>query len=465
MKSKKNLILITIDSLRADHLHCMGYPKNITPNIDRLSTQGALFTNAIANAPYTSESVPSFITSSLPPFKERPAKTIAQILKENGFKTAAFNPNPMFLIYNNHNYTRGFGHYDMMLHKNKKTKKKLRERFKILFLRLGVYEETVLARLLQFLKEKSNRHQIASFCHKICFKILDMMLKNRPFLFFSEGNVYSPSAKTINAKIIDWVKNNKESSFFLWIHYMDVHSPYLNEGSMDNKYDLYVLAKFQYFPDLLTKKEMEKIVDLYNGKIKYVDREIGNLLQNMKKAGIEDNIVIISADHGDAFGEHGSFGHGSFFKNGKFRTNVYDELLKVPLIISGTGKRSVVTEQVELMDLGPTICELLNIPTPVCFFGENMFSKKQKGVVSYSRDALSYRIKKYKLIINKSENEKNELYDLMLDPEEKKDIYLKNQKVAKSMKLEMLKTLKGFNNKKKLLNVKKIFLSNQTDKT
>ena len=82
MELKKNIILITVDCLRADHLGCMGYNKNISPNIDALARNGILYTNAVANGCNTLYSVPSFLTSNLPPFKEKLGPSIAEILKK-----------------------------------------------------------------------------------------------------------------------------------------------------------------------------------------------------------------------------------------------------------------------------------------------------------------------------------------------------------------------------------------------
>lgn len=120
MKKKvfKNIVFITIDCLRADHLHCMGYPKEISPTIDALAKNGVKFTNAFSNAPYTPYSVPSFITSRIPPIGKNVKETIASILKKNGYATAAFAPNPMvfgFDITQGENITRGFDVFDMML--------------------------------------------------------------------------------------------------------------------------------------------------------------------------------------------------------------------------------------------------------------------------------------------------------------------------------------------------------------
>ena len=93
--SSKNIILLTIDCLRADHLHCMGYEKNISPNIDKLAKDGIIFTNMISNGPHTPYAVPALLASTLPPVKKRPRETIATVLKKYGYLTAAVNPNPV----------------------------------------------------------------------------------------------------------------------------------------------------------------------------------------------------------------------------------------------------------------------------------------------------------------------------------------------------------------------------------
>ena len=117
VNNNRNIILISIDCLRADHLHCMGYKKNITPTIDHLAKNGILFKYAFSNAPYTPYSIPSFIASKIPPLHGNIKQTIAMVLKNYGYRTASFNPNPIIFseLFEGCNITNGFDIYDIML--------------------------------------------------------------------------------------------------------------------------------------------------------------------------------------------------------------------------------------------------------------------------------------------------------------------------------------------------------------
>jgi arylsulfatase A-like enzyme len=127
MKKKPNIILITVDSLRADHLGYMGYGKGISPNIDKLAGESVVFNNAFAVGPVTPHSFPSILTSTYPldyqgPRKiERPRKLISEVLKEKGFITAAFHSNAYlsnFFGYNRGSVTTGGGIFLKILFQN-----------------------------------------------------------------------------------------------------------------------------------------------------------------------------------------------------------------------------------------------------------------------------------------------------------------------------------------------------------
>jgi len=438
LKSDKNIILITIDCLRADHLHCMGYPIKITPTIDRLACDGILFTNAFANAPYTPYSIPSFITSNIPPMRGKIKQTIGQVLKNHGYNTAAFNPNPIIFsdTFEGCNITHGFDDFDIMLNKKMRS-----------ILLIGVLR----MRMMRFIRSKINENKRI---YKTIYSIYNKAIKTFPTVLRIKGHLNIPIAETINKQAINWIKNRK-SKFFLWLHYMDVHEPFAPLNYENQNELMYLIAKYRDFPNMLTEQEREKIINLYDLEIKYADKTINDLLNKLKEENcLENSIIIISSDHGEAFGEHGAFGHGD-----KFRSQLYDEYIHVPLIIYGLEEKGIVLErQVQLLDLAPTICDLINIPIPRSFLGTSLFTKSDTGIVVNSEFDIAYRTENYKLIIRKTEGEENELFNLKNDPGETINIYNHNQQLSEKLESEMISVLKNY--KKKLMNInnfKKIY--------
>ena len=435
---KKNIILITVDCLRADHLGCMGYKKNITPNIDALANDGILFTNAIANGYNTLYSVPSFLTSNLPPIEEISVPTIAEILKKYGYITAGFNPNPVIFMnlpgdvkLGSLKLEKGFDTFEIMLSS--------RSRFSLIrdsFIRLPL---KIFRKLFNKNKEVFNS----------IYRVYDKALKVWPSIFSSNIKIHLPSAEDLNRVAIKWIKNSNEGKIFLWIHYMDVHEPYASPFCENKKEMLYLITKYRDFPSKLTEEEIKKLHGFYDDEIKYTDGFIGSLIKELIKMDCYDNtIIIISADHGDAFGGHGTLGHGNIFVD-----QLYDEILHVPLIIHGAGKK-IVERQVQLLDLAPTICELIDIPIPHSFEGDSLFALKSKGVISSSKHAISYRTEEYKLIINKSDDKENELYDLKSDPSEKKNIYQECRQISNKLESNMITTLKNLKMKREKIRIK-----------
>lgn len=186
MNSKlNNIILITVDFLRADHLSIYGYNRKTSPFIDRLAKNGILFTQALANAPYTTASINSMLTSRYPimgteRYTNINGKTLPEVLKKNGFYTIGIHSNPWFQIYH---FGKGF---DI------------------------------------FLNPYSNKHQKSNFITKVInFTMRSIIRKIKP--------PYA-TAREINETLTRTLSQlKKHKKLFIWIHYMDVHEPYLPE--------------------------------------------------------------------------------------------------------------------------------------------------------------------------------------------------------------------------------------------
>ncbi len=421
-----NLLLLTIDCLRADHLSCLGYPTKTTPNLDEIAGHGTLFTQAIAVGPETPVSFKALFTSSYPfmhggrLYVTDTTTILAQVLKDHGYHTAAFHSNPWLSSF--FGYQMGFDKFDDSIIKSR--------------------SESLVGRLRKLLKAMVGDEG------RLYESVRQIYASLRP------GNFYS-KAEAINRRAESWLQSNS-NNFFLWLHYMDAHEPYLPSSRLIfplKKYRLLELdMKAHRSPDVLAPL-ISHWARIYESKVAYVDAMMGALLNTLKRSNIlDDTFVIITADHGQQFLEHGRYGHGHF---------LYDELIHVPLIIAGPGvKAQVTTEQVSLLDLAPTILDMLNIEKPKAFLGKSLLplmngnhpqadhleaiseadTVQRLTEVSVGRmprldvnhRRISLRTGKWKYVY--TEGELHELYDLQDDPGETKNVIDTKPQVATDLR-------------------------------
>lgn len=264
----RSVLLVTIDTLRADRLGCTGHTSARTPRVDALARSGQLYTQAIAPTPLTLPSHATLLSGRLPlehgardnkPFRFPSDRfdTVATSLKARAYATLA--------VIGGEPLARGCG----------------------LEAAFDVYDDA-------FARAPAG----------------SVRLGERP------ANAVTDAALAA----IDGVK--AEQPFFLWAHYFDPHDPYVPPSD--------VRAQFPDAP--------------YDGEIAFVDRELGRLLDGLAARGrADDLIVIVTADHGEALGEHGEARHGFF---------VYDATIRVPLVVAGPGiSPARIDDQVRLQDL------------------------------------------------------------------------------------------------------------------
>jgi len=403
MSEGRNVILITIDDLRADHLSCLGYRRKTSPNIDRLAEKGVLFRQAISNGGNSPCSFPSILTSSYalmntlgnerghPPdwiFLSKENVTIAETLKREGYSTAAFHSNPWLSSF--FYYNRGFDFFE--------------DSFR------GLGESFVL-------RGVSTRHKVLEYLWAL--RILYDKMRNKS----------DTCIEALNQKGISWLQKRNNKDFFLWIHYMDVHTPLVppNLSPLKRLRAIWLYWKQRRRSTHLSEEELRTLVDFYDREIMHVDQEIGIFLDEIEKIGVsaENTYIIITGDHGEQFMEHGIVGHG----------RLYDEVLHVPLIFCGPGIRAntKIDSQVSLLDLSPTIIELLNINEVQTFQGTSLLpvmrgeNKKKRGIFSEiagsrGRKAISFRTENWKYIVWFNGEKKRELYNLEQDPKETENL-------------------------------------------
>lgn len=404
---KPNVIIITIDALRHDHLSCYGYNRKTSPNIDQLAAGSSLFTQAIAQGPGTAYGTPSILSSKYfiqhKGALESNIESIGSILRKNGYKTACLSTNP--------NVSSSFGyhkHFDDLYY----------------YSCSKIYNLTIL-------------HLFSGALTYIKLPIT--------------SGTYAMNGEELTKKAISWISHNKNNNYFIYIHFMDVHAPYippipyfkLFSGSsiFDGYIDDFHLGNMDIKKGI-TEKIIENVINRYDGCISYVDEKIGNLFCYLRKMELWDNLlIIITADHGD---EH--FEHGEFYHNAK----LYDTNIRIPLIIKPPrySKRKIkINSLVEQVDIMPTVLDFCQIQTKYNMEGISLASfilknkpTKEKNftiseAISGDKRAIAVRTHKYKYIewrsLKTNQIISTELYDFQQDHLEQKIVI--NGKIQKML--------------------------------
>jgi arylsulfatase A-like enzyme len=377
-----NILLISIDSLRADHLGCYGYDKDTSPVLDELASSGALFENTVSSTSWTLPAHMSLLTSmdisvhgvgrdgvSLHPS----IGTVTQVLKKEGYATACFcsSPymNPAF------GFDRGFD----------------------LYRNIDLEDEKIKDTILPPPEERDAVHE----------------------------DITSPR---ITELAIDWLDKNHSRPFFLFLHLWDVHYDYIPPTPYDKLFDPDYRGKIDgrnYVHNDAVNPEMdprdlEHIIALYDGEIAYVDYHIGLIVKELKKLGIFDRtLIVVTADHGDEFFEHGEKGH---------RNTLYDEVTMIPLIFHLPDEISSVVKipnQVSIIDIAPTVLDLVGIPIPGQMQGGSLTSllggtdppDDRSALLELKRVLKALRSNSWKLLFN-TRALQTIILDLKADPEE-----------------------------------------------
>lgn len=251
-------------------------------------------------------------------------------------------------------------------------------------------------------------------------------------------------ARGLNSKAMVWLSSQlaskKDRPFFLWLHYMDIHEPYVPEGKyidmVDPTIDLSEDAMFKLFEDVLLKRDVsdEEVVGLlkklYRAHVREVDDAVREFFEILEELSIlKDTVIIITSDHGDEFGEHGGLSH-----DGK----MYSELIDIPLIIFEPDRKDpeVWDRLVSNIDIPPTIVNLFGLKPVENFEGHSLLPLEEYPVKGCYGEALDidpsqqqgeakgvhyYREEDLKIIFRETDNSW-ELYDLERDPGELNNI-------------------------------------------
>jgi len=357
----RRVILIGVDTLRADDMSCYGYKLPTTPNIDKWSEGGTRYDYCVSACPWTFPSFSSILTGRYPSvcgamtltrFLPGAETTLAEILSKDGFTT--FSIINSYLVSPVFNLQQGFDgveHFEM-----------------------GLCEGT-FTRAREWL-DAHKEEDIFLFIH-----LMDPHTPYQPPLEF--GQMYYPryDGRVLEEVVRDQVGNNKAGAEPLVF-------------------------------DQATSMEIQRA--LYDGEITYVDDQFGKFMQYLGSNGMEDgSLIVFCSDHGEEFLEHGGTGHGH---------SLYDEVLHVPLIILGPGIPSgqVVNDLIATVDIFPTILGFLNIKIPENLNGISLLSSNDSDRILISEeleqgfDQKGATTADYRYILHTLSG-KEELYDLKDD--------------------------------------------------
>ncbi len=381
-----NVLLITIDALRTDHLSCHGYSRMTTPEIDRAASEGVDFLNCYVQAPHTHASVASILTG-LYPFRHESVigsrklshihETIAECLQKHEYTTGAFVFN--YWLSREMGFAQGFQDYNYL---------------------------------------------------------------NRDL-----------SDQTVENSIKEWISGQRGTPFFLWLHYLEPHAGYI---ARDPYFDLFMpgyrgprdeftndsLNQHRLAKHRLKKKRLQYIIGCYDSEIRCADASIGRILDHLHSEGLTSNtLVIITADHGEEFQDHGSLGHDH---------TLYNELLHVPLVMKAPDVlvpgRSTVS--VQSIDLYASIMDLLGIPVPHTVQGHAIFTEDsterfdepyayaQRYFINPDAHLVSFQTYSWKLLLQINQIDRSDfnhwspdakrdtifLYNLAVDPREQNNV-------------------------------------------
>lgn len=407
-----NLVLITLDTTRRDHLSLYGYDRNTTPHLDQFARAGIVFDNAYSVSSWTLPSHASMFTGKIPTahgaswshwWVDSSETTMAEILHSAGYATAGFVSGPFLL--SSLNIAQGFDYYNDQLDF------------------AGGMRNYQLVRLIKSLI---------------------------PFKFrWMDGQ---RGGKELTDLALSWIqRQNRKAPFFLFLNYFDPHDPYRPPPPYDQLYGSNYRGPMTGFirglysdrrtgerriggknGPPLTAEDYQKLRDLYDGEIRFMDDQIGRLLEYFNNTKMTSNtLFIIAGDHGESIGDHKLIDHGH---------TLYQEQIRIPMMLVGPGftggKR--IQSLVRNIDVLPTLLEALRINGSLRIQGKSFLpylnndqddGRKYVGEVSddprtrvqpFQRDLKAVIDGGWKFFW--SSKKTNQLFDLNNDPTESLDL-------------------------------------------
>ena len=315
------VVLISIDTCRADYLSCYGYPLKTTPNIDAVADEGFLFRNVISPIPSTLPAHCTMLTGTIPPYHgvhdnieyqlAESNVTLAEILSQKGLTTGGIISSAV--LDTNSGINQGFNNYDDKL---------------------------------------ENPHIVPGVPHA------------------------EQRGKETTQKALKWLDKYKNEDFFLFLHYYDPHYNYEPPESFAFKFMDLDIPHSEQVASNYAPGYYKNQLSLYAGEIAYTDHCIGQVIKRLKELKLYDStLIIITGDHGEMLWEHGEPAHTYF---------IYQPAIKVPMIfkLPGKNKSKKIETIVGLVDIVPTVCKLLDAEIPEQVHGKDLSGHFRRNITN-----------------------------------------------------------------------------------
>ncbi|MFT4543387.1 MAG: arylsulfatase A-like enzyme [Planctomycetota bacterium] len=403
--TRPNVLLISIDSLRADHLGCYGYERDTSPAIDRLAREGALFRQVSSSTSWTLPAHASLFTA-LPDSVHlcdrnsrvlAPSRTtLAEAMGSEGYATAGLWSGPY--LHPRFGLAQGFDHYRSCAS-------------------FEIYSDDNL---------RSHSTPGPGAAPAGQFRA------NR----LSHEDITSPR---ILEEVEAFLGQEREDPFFLFVHMWDVHYDFIPPEPYASKFDSdyagpvdggNLSGDWKLGDEGTSERDREHLLALYDAEIAWTDHHVGKILERLDTLGLaDDTIVVLTADHGEEFFEHGLFGH---------RKTLYEEVLNIPLIIRypGTVEAGKSLDRISsIIDIAPTILDLAGARKLRNVLGQSLVPEMEGSAVDSDSVAIaelfkprsatqvvSLRSERWKLLYERTNGESIGLWDMLGDPAEASNV-------------------------------------------
>lgn len=418
---RPNIVLISLDTTRADHLSVYGYSRRTTPHLEAFAAGATLYRHAYANGDMTLASHASMFTGLFPTqhgahydgdFRRAIAAevpTLAELLHKAGYRTTAAVANTA-LLDPSYGFARGFDRYVMPRHRGVVVP------VYSFYLRMGLYKLMLPWLWTEAMRRFVDASEIAAV---------------------GERMAGQPGGKP----------------FFLFLNFMESHRPWMSGTGYRARYPAYDQTfdemKIQHLPRepltgayTIPAGDAARMHAAYDGSIAYLDHVVGGLLERLnRQPWYENSLVIVTADHGEFFGEHGLLDHGN---------SVGHELTSIPMIVKFPGQNSgrEVQSPVSQVDVFSTIAAAAGLAQPGGVRGVDLALGDPGGErtivmesypfvnftsVSPKMNRLERGLVKGRWKMIQSNRGRRDLYDMVSDPQESKNLWTSHSEVAREM--------------------------------